>query len=248
MSKIPGVRGFIDIECYAKDAKPGIDAPFYKDSEEFDVENLVVNTFRELLPLLLAPRIITGRPDNSQSNQTWLDRRICLIGIGIGNGALPPSVKPEEPEDGRTKLIGEVDYPTSKQGLQGPIRRIPLTLGPSEVYDPLEITPIFNSYYLFREVDTDGINIFQYDGGGAEITFTFTIEEDEYIGNIMEYGLFFGGGDAADNSLFSIPTTADFEYSRLSRELARMAARKTRVSPLEKTRDFKFRAIWRIRT
>lgn len=246
MSKIPGVRGFVEIECFAKSDTPGVDKPFYTEKEEFDVENLVVNVFREMLPLLLAPRVITGRPDNSQSNQTWLDRRICLLGVGVGNGGNPPSVKPEEPEDGRVYLIGEPDYPNSKQGLQGPIRRIPLNpTGPSEVNQPFPGN--INSYYLFREVDSDGVSIFQYEGGGSEITFTFTIEEDEYIGDIMEFGLYFGGGDAADNSLFAITLPDDYEYTRLSRELAKLAARKTRTRPLQKTRDFKFRVIWRMR-
>lgn len=236
-------RGFVQVDYLDKHGR----VVRSETEEEFNIENLVVNVFRELLPLLLAPRSVTGRVDNSPSNTTWLDRRICLIGFGVGDNGTPiPTTKPEEPEDGRTKLVGETDYPNSKQGLQGAIRRVPLTpTGPSEM-NTLAV-PI-NSYYLLKEVDADGVSIVQVENGGAEITFVFTLEEDEYIGNIVEMGLFFGGGDAGDETPIEILASTDYDCARLNRQNARMAARKTRVVPLEKTRDGKVRIHWRIRT
>jgi hypothetical protein len=245
MSKKPRIRGFADLETYAPGAVPGVDKPVHVDSEEFDVSNLVLNMFRFLLPALLAPQIVTGRGDNTASDTTWLNRRLCLAGFGIGDGATTPSVKPEDPEDGRTMLVGETDYLNSKQGLQGPIRRVPLVPGnPSEVNTPS--SPI-NSYYLFKEVDADGVVITQFDGGGAELRFVFTLDEDEYIGNIMEYALYFSGDDASDDSTFEVDP-GENERVRLSRETAIPCARKTRASKYEKTSASKSRLVWRITT
>ena len=253
MSKLPGVRGFVEIEYYNREDTPGIDVPFHKETEELvDIENLVVNLFREWLPRLIAPRIITGRVDNSESDTTWRDRRVCLIGFGAGDEGSPtPSVKPEDPEDGRTLLVGEASYPNSKLGLQGPMRRIPLNpTGPSEVNRPVGFGDPTNEdidgLFLLKEVDPDGISMVQVALGGSEISFTYTVEEDEYVGNIMEYGLYLGGGDAADDTQFDIGG-GNLERRRLSRNNAVLIARKTRNLPIEKTRDFKFRAIWRLR-
>jgi len=237
---IPPFTGFVEIEQL--DLQGNLVA---LESQGF---NLVLNNFRQYLPRLLAPRIVTGRTDNSSGNNSWLDRRIALLGIGIGDGAVPtPTVKPEDPEDGRTRLLGGLftDDEDAKQGLQGPIRRIPLTpSGPSEKHTL--VSPI-NSFYLFKEVDIDGIAFQDIGGGGSEIKFRFTVDSDEYIGNIMEYGLYLGGGDATDDTSFLI-SGPDFDRVRLSRETAIIVARKTRNKPLEKTRGFKFRLTWRLRT
>lgn len=237
------IRGFVEIEHL--DPITG-QVLHVESGGDFDAQNMIVNYAREMLPLLLAPKIISGRGNNSPSSTTWLDRRVCLIGFGIGDGGSPnPTVKPEEPEDGRSKLIGESAYPNSKQGLQQPIRRVPTVPGePSGAHSGA--SPI-NSYYLFKEVDADGVTITQFEGGGAEIKFQFTVEEDEYIGNIMEYGLYLGGGDAGDDSTYEVDV-GEPERRRLSRESATMLARKTRNSKFEKVSGYKFRFNWRIRT
>lgn len=244
MDRFPRIRGFVHLE--GLDPVSGV-RTWCETPKEFRLDNLVVNVFREMLPLLLAPRIVTGRVDNTQSSSTWLDRRICLLGLGVGDGSLTPSTKPEEPEDGRTKLVvGDPDYPTAKQGLQGPMRRVPLTpSGPSEINQPgLGEIP---SYYLLKEVDSDGVVIEQVQNGGAVITYTFTIGTDEYIGNIMEAGLFFGGGDAGDDTQFLV-APGEYDRERLKTAAARMAARKTRDTPYPHTRGSAFRVVWRIFT
>jgi hypothetical protein len=255
MDKIYRPRGFVEIEYYRPEDDMGTCEPFYVESKEQQIENLVLNNFRRVLPLLLAPKLITGRADNSPGNDSWLDRRVAMIGFGIGDGGVPPTVLPEDPEDGAVggRLVGGPEAPNSTLGIQAPIRRIPTVPGtPSEQYTAA--TPIL-PFHLFKEVDADGISIVAFEGGGAEIVFTFTVEEDEYIGNIMEYTLFMGGGDSSDDAFFSIvntdplPTTVQ-ERRRLSRTFAGPIpiARKTRTFPIEKTTGFKFRARWRLRT
>ena len=244
--RVAQIKGLVEIECIRNGEV------FYREVDEFKVQNLIVNLFRQYLPLLISPKLITGRADNSPGVNTWIDRRICLIGFGIGDGGDPPSVRPEDPEDGRTLLVGESDYPNSKLGLQGPIRRVPLTpTGPSEVNLPVgagdPVNEDINGYYLLKEVDADGVSVVHTPGGGSEVTFTFTVEEDEYIGNIMEYGLYMGGGEPTDTSTYEVEPGV-YEVRRLDRENAIMVARKTRNKPLEKTRDFKIRVRWRIRT
>ena len=251
MDKIRGVRGFVDIYVYEDDQVVGVDEPVYLETTEIDNENLVVNLFREWLPRQLAPQLITGRADNSEGDDTWRNRRIALVGFGAGDEGDPPSVKPEDPEDGRTLLVGESSYPNSKLGLQAPMRRIPLTpSGPSEINRPTGFgdppNEDINGYYLLKEVDPDGVTITQVDLGGSEIQFSFTVEGDEYVGDIMEYCLYFGGGDASDDSTFDIGD-GSLDKRRLSRESAIPIARKTRSSAFPKTKGLRFRLDWRLR-
>lgn len=249
MEKTPLVRGFVDIEYLDHDGR------VIESMTEHLGENLLLNNFRALLPLLLTPKIVSGRSDNSPGSNSWLDRRIALLGFGIGDGQDPPTVKPEEPEDGRTVLVGEAAFPNSKLGLQAPIRRIPIGVGPSEQHIAESVSgdpdTEIDGLHLLKEVDTNGVSIVAIEGGGAEVKFTFTIEDDEYIGNIMEQVLYLGGGDAANDATFDVddPFLGILpEKVRLSREQAVAIARKTRNNPLEKTGNFKFRSTWRLRS
>lgn len=242
---VPKISGHVEIQRLDKDLEV-IDPNVGGENGP----NLILNNFREWLPRLLVPQIITSRPDNSPGLDSWMNRRIALIGFGVGSGGPIPSVKPESPEDGRSELVQELDYPNSKLGLQAPMRRIPLIPGsPSEINGPgVSEIPAF---FLLKEVDPDGVTITQVSGGGSELVLKFTVLAGEYIGNIMEYCLYLGGGDASDDSQFefdSINHPSVFERTRLSRENAIPIARKTRNAPIEKTYDFAFRAIWRIRT
>jgi len=223
--KLPYLRGEVTVETLADDGAV-IDVDHWG-------ENLITNNMRAQLPLLLMPKIITGRVSNVESSTTWRDYRIALIGVGIGNGdpavqTENPTVLPEHPEDGRTRLIGELAG--SAFGLQQPIQKsMNIGLGYSE--------PTTDPQLALKEVTS--VSVSAVAGGGALMEYIFEFEKAEYVGDILELGLFLGTGPAfaglVTDRLFGGGTPI-------------LIARKTRAKLLRKTNALKHRVRWKIRS